>query len=66
MNRTRENNPMWRRHHTPTTKAKMSKTALQRWRSIREAVYNLDDRIYDAMRRELKKECFVNNNDITI
>lgn len=66
MNRTRENNPMWGRHHTLTTKTKMSQSALKRWRNIREAVYGLDARIKDTMRRELKRECFVNNNDITI
>ena len=58
MNRTRENNPMWMRHHTQTTKTKMSQAALKRWRNIREAVYGLDDRIIDTLRRELKEECF--------
>ena len=62
MNRNRENNPMWGRHHTPTTKTKMSQSALKRWRNIREVIYNLDDRIIDTLRRELKQECFVNRN----
>ena len=58
MNRTRENNPMWGQHHTPQTKTKMSQTALNRWRSIREAVYSIEDRIKETMQRELKAECF--------
>ena len=60
MNRTKENNPMWGKCHTPATKAKMSQVALKRWRNIREAVYGLDDRIIDTLRRELKQECFEN------
>lgn len=63
MNRNRENNPMWGRHHTPTTKTKMSQVALQRWRNIREAVYGIDDRIYDAMRCIIKPECFIDKNN---
>ena len=63
MSKERENNPMWGKRHTQTTKIKMSQTALERWCRIREAISGMDKRIIDILRTELKPDCFANRKN---
>jgi hypothetical protein len=65
MDRKGKRNPMWGRKHTERTKEKMSVSALKRWGEIRNAVCCLDDKIKETLKRELKRECFIINNEVS-